>query len=53
MRANVPGEVLEVDIRQAESGGWRYHFLVLGRDRRYHEVVVDARTGRLVMVRRR
>ncbi|MDF2972638.1 MAG: hypothetical protein K0R61_3088, partial [Microvirga sp.] len=42
----VPGQVLEVDLRQSWSGEWRYEFLVLSRDRRYQEVVVDARRNR-------
>jgi len=35
--------VLEVDLRQSWGGEWRYEFLVLTQDRRYQEVVVDAR----------
>ncbi len=49
----VPGQVLEVDLRQGRSGEWRYEFLVLTRDRRYQEVVVDARRNQIIQVRRR
>lgn len=49
----VPGQVLEVDLRQSRSGEWRYEFLVLTRDRRYQEVVVDARRNQIVQIRRR
>jgi hypothetical protein len=53
VRSSVPGEVLEVDLRQAESGDWRYFILVPGRDRQYHEVLVDARSSRVLGIRRR
>jgi len=49
----VPGQVLEVDLRQSWSGEWRYEFLVLTRDRRYQEVVVDARRNMILQIRRR
>lgn len=49
----VPGQVLEVDLRQSWSGEWRYEFLVLTRDRRYQEVIVDARRNQIIQVRRR
>ena len=49
----VPGQVLEVDLRQSWSGEWRYEFLVLSRDRRYQEVVVDARRNRILQIRSR
>jgi uncharacterized membrane protein YkoI len=49
----VPGQVLEVDLRQSWSGEWRYEFLVLTRDRRYQEVVVDARRNRILQIRSR
>ncbi|WP_052600514.1 PepSY domain-containing protein [Microvirga lotononidis] len=49
----VPGQVLEVDLRQSWSGQWRYEFLILTRDRRYQEVVVDARNSQILQVRRR
>lgn len=49
----VPGQVLEVDLRQSWSGEWRYEFLVLTRDRRYQEVVVDARSNQILRIRRR
>ena len=49
----VPGQVLEVDLRQSWSGEWRYEFLVLTRDRRYQEVVVDARRNQILQIRRR
>ncbi len=49
----VPGKVLEVDLRQSWSGEWRYEFLVLTRDRRYQEVVVDARRNQILQIRRR
>lgn len=48
-----PGQVLEVDLRQSWSGEWRYEFLVLTRDRRYQEVVVDARSNKILQIRRR
>jgi uncharacterized membrane protein YkoI len=48
-----PGQVLEVDLRQSWSGEWRYEFLVLSRDRHYQEVIVDARSNRILQVRRR
>ncbi|MGO4526106.1 PepSY domain-containing protein [Microvirga sp. 2MCAF35] len=49
----VPGQVLEVDLRQSWSGQWRYEFLILTRDRRYQEVVVDARNSQILQIRRR
>lgn len=49
----VPGQVLEVDLRQSWTGEWRYEFLVLTRDRRYREVVVDARRNQVIEIRRR
>ncbi|MBA1158825.1 PepSY domain-containing protein [Microvirga mediterraneensis] len=49
----VPGKILEVDLRQSWSGQWRYEFLVLTRDRRYQEVVVDARNNQILQIRRR
>ena len=49
----VPGQVLEVDLRQSWSGDWQYQFLVLTRDRRYREVVVDARRNQILQIRRR
>ncbi|WP_457089124.1 PepSY domain-containing protein [Microvirga sp. P5_D2] len=49
----VPGQVLEVDLRQSWSGEWRYEFLILTRERHYLEVVVDARANRILQIRRR
>ncbi len=49
----VPGKVLEVDLRQSWTGEWRYEFLILTRDRRYQEVVVDARRNQILQIRRR
>jgi uncharacterized membrane protein YkoI len=49
----VPGQVLEVDLRQSWAGEWRYEFLILTRDRRYQEVVVDARSNQILQIRRR
>ncbi len=49
----VPGQVLEVDLHQSWSGEWRYEFLVLTPDRRYQEVVVDARRNTILQIRRR
>jgi uncharacterized membrane protein YkoI len=49
----VPGQVLEVDLRQSLGGAWHYQFLVLTQDRRYREVIVDARSNQVVEVRRR
>jgi uncharacterized membrane protein YkoI len=49
----VPGQVLEVDLRQTWGGEWRYEFLILTRDRRYQEVVVDARNNQILQIRRR
>ncbi|WP_414470816.1 PepSY domain-containing protein [Microvirga sp. M2] len=49
----VPGQVLEVDLRQTWNGEWWYEFLVLTRDRRYQEVVVDARRNKILQIRRR
>jgi hypothetical protein len=49
----VPGQVLEVDLRQTWTGDWIYDFLVLTQDRRYREVVVDARTKQVLQVRKR
>ncbi len=49
----VPGQVLEVDLRQSWGGEWRYEFLILTRDRRYQEVVVDARNNQILQIRRR
>jgi hypothetical protein len=49
----VPGQVLEVDLRQSWTGEWRYEFLVLTRDRRYQEVVIDARSNQILQIRRR
>ena len=48
-----PGQVLEVDLRQTWNGEWRYEFLVLTKDRRYHEVFVDAQRNQVVQIRRR
>src|SRR5215207_550152 len=39
----VPGQVLEVDLSQSQSGEWQYEFLVLTKDRRYRQILVDAR----------
>lgn len=49
----VPGQVLEVDLRQSWAGEWRYEFLILTRDRRYQEVIVDARSNQILQIRRR
>jgi uncharacterized membrane protein YkoI len=49
----VPGQVLEVDLRQTRTGEWRYEVLVLTRDRRYQEIVVDARRNQVVQIRTR
>jgi hypothetical protein len=48
-----PGQLLEVDLRQTWNGEWRYEFLVLTKDRRYHEVFVDAQRNQVVQIRRR
>jgi uncharacterized membrane protein YkoI len=53
VRKAVPGQVLEVDLRESWSGDWSYEFLVLTRDRSYREVVVDARRNLVLRVRRR
>jgi len=50
---NVPGQVLQVELRQSLSGEWRYEFLILTTDRRYREVVVDARRNQILQVKRR
>ena len=50
---NVPGKVLEVDLRQSWTGEWRYEFLILTADRRYREVAVDARRNQIIQIRRR
>ena len=50
---NVPGQVLQVDLRQSWSGEWRYEFLILTADRRYREVVVDARRNQIIQTKRR
>jgi uncharacterized membrane protein YkoI len=49
----VPGQVLQVDLRQTWSGEWRYEFLILTADRRYREVVVDARRNQIIQIKRR
>ncbi|HZH50536.1 MAG TPA: hypothetical protein VEZ16_01515 [Microvirga sp.] len=49
----VPGQVLEVDLRQSWTGDWLYEFLILTKDRRYREVVVDARRNQVLEIRRR
>ena len=43
----VPGQVLEVDLRQSWTGEWRYEFLVLTRDRRNAALEIEslARVG--------
>jgi uncharacterized membrane protein YkoI len=46
----VAGQVLEVDLNQAPSGEWQYKFLVLTRDRRYREVLVDARRNQVLRI---
>jgi hypothetical protein len=51
--STVPGQVLEVDLRQTWAGDWIYDFLILTQDRRYREVMVDARTNQVLQVRRR
>jgi uncharacterized membrane protein YkoI len=42
-----------VDLRQTWSGEWRYEFLILTADRRYREVVVDARRNQIIQIKRR
>jgi uncharacterized membrane protein YkoI len=49
----VPGQVLQVDLRQTWSGEWRYEFLILTADRRYREVIVDARRNQIIQIKRR
>jgi hypothetical protein len=49
----VVGQVLEVDLNQTPSGEWQYKFLVLTRDRRYREVLVDARRNQVLRISRR
>ena len=48
-----PGQILEVDLRQTWSGAWQYEFLVLTKDRRYQEVVVDAQRNQVIEIRKR
>ncbi len=49
----VSGEVLEVDLCRTQRGDWRYAFLVLTKERRYYEVVVDARRNQVIQARQR
>jgi hypothetical protein len=53
VRAAVPGDVLEVDLRFAGAGEWRYELLILDGTGHYREVVVDARRNRILQMRRR
>jgi uncharacterized membrane protein YkoI len=46
----VPGQVLEVDLNQSESGEWQYEFLGLTKDRRYRQVLVDARRNQILAI---
>jgi uncharacterized membrane protein YkoI len=46
----VPGQVLEVDLSQSQSGEWRYEFLVLTKDRRYQQILVDARRNQILAI---
>ena len=46
----VPDQVLEVDLNRELSGDWQYRFLVLSRDRRYQEVLVDARRNQVLSI---
>ena len=46
----VPGQVLEVDLSQSQSGEWQYEFLVLTKDRRYRQILVDARRNQIVAI---
>jgi uncharacterized membrane protein YkoI len=49
----VPGQVLEVDLRQTESGEWLYEFLILTQDRHYRDVLVDAQRNQIRQIRSR
>lgn len=53
VRAAVPGDILEVDLRFAGAGEWRYELLILDGTGHYREVVVDARRNRILQMRRR
>ena len=51
--AAAPGDVLEVDLVRGAASGWRYEILVLTRQGRYREVIVDARRNVVIEVRER
>ena len=53
IRKAAPGQILEVDLRQAQTGEWQYEFLVLAKDRHYQEIVVDAQRNQIIGIRRR
>ena len=46
----VPGQVPEMDLFQSQSGEWQYEFLVLTKDRRYRQFLVDARRNQIVAI---
>jgi uncharacterized membrane protein YkoI len=52
VRSRIPGQVLEVDLNRLASG-WQYNLLILDANRRYLDVSVDARSLRVLSVRRR
>ena len=51
--AAVPGDILDVHLQQVRGGDWVYEVLVLTPDRRYRQVLVDARRNRILQIRRR
>jgi uncharacterized membrane protein YkoI len=46
----VPGQLLEVDLSQSQSGECQYEFLVLTKDRRYRQVLVDTRRNQILVI---
>ena len=46
----VPGQILEVDLSQSQSGEWHYEFLVLTKDRHYRQILVDARRNQILAI---
>ena len=46
-----PGSLLKVRLKHESQGGWTYTLIVLAADGRYHTVVVDAQTNRILQAK--
>jgi hypothetical protein len=53
VRQSVPGEVLSVGLRRESDGSWIYALTLLTPEGAYRDVVVDARLGQILRIRRR